>query len=340
MVKRRGLVITSIADDKHPILLKIAEDSLRQNIDTVVIGDTKSPNTFKINGIDFYSIEEQLNLGFGLSKIAPHKHYSRKNIGYLICFERGYEVIQETDDDNIPLDKYWEDYSFENTIAVFKGTGWYNVYSEFTEKMIWPRGFSLSEIQNEKAIKSISERIFTPILQGLADENPDVDAIYRLTYPLPFYFDKLEKKVVLGQGSWCPFNSQNTLWHKNAFPLLYLPSYCSFRMTDIWRSFVAQRICWEYGWGILFHEPTVYQIRNDHNLIRDFEEEISGYLGNEKIISALSTLDLSKNDGDIFRNLRDCYNVLITLGLVGAEETPLIEAWIEDCKMLSVQNIS
>ena len=44
-------------------------------------------------------------------------------------------------------------------------------------------------------------------------------------------------------------------------------------MTDIWRSFVAQRIAWANGWAILFHEPTVWQDRNEHNLMRDFRDE-------------------------------------------------------------------
>ncbi|MBV5271274.1 MAG: DUF288 domain-containing protein, partial [Afipia sp.] len=79
--------------------------------------------------------------------------------------------------------------------------------------------------------------------------NPDVDAIYRLTLPLPQSFRE-EQPVALGRNVWCPFNSQNTTWWKEAAPLLYLPSFCSFRMTDIWRSFVAQRIAWENGWHI------------------------------------------------------------------------------------------
>ena len=54
------------------------------------------------------------------------------------------------------------------------------------------------------------------------------------------------------------------------YPLLYLPAYCSFRMTDIWRSFVAQRIAWENGWRLLFHGPTMEQERNVHDLMKDF----------------------------------------------------------------------
>ena len=78
------------------------------------------------------------------------------------------------------------------------------------------------------------EQVDCPIQQGLADENPDVDAIYRLVLPLPVQFET-GRRIALKRGVWSPFNSQNTAWWPDAFPLLYLPAYCSFRMTDIWR---------------------------------------------------------------------------------------------------------
>lgn len=65
-------------------------------------------------------------------------------------------------------------------------------------------------------------------------------------------------------------------------------------MTDIWRSFVAQRVAWECGWSVLFHGPTVWQERNDHNLMRDFEDEVPGYLNNSAIREALESLSLQK----------------------------------------------
>jgi hypothetical protein len=52
----------------------------------------------------------------------------------------------------------------------------------------------------------------------LADDNPDVDAIYRLLLPIPLRFK--EVKAVALRGAWCPFNSQNTMWWPDVFPLL------------------------------------------------------------------------------------------------------------------------
>jgi hypothetical protein len=101
-------------------------------------------------------------------------------------------------------------------------------------------------------------------------------------------------------------------------------------MTDIWRSFVAQRIAAANGWHILFHEATVWQERNAHNLMRDFADEIPGYLNNRKIGDKLQALDLAAGVAAIPENLRRCYRALVEMGVVGAEELALLDAWLAD----------
>jgi hypothetical protein len=211
--------------------------------------------------------------------------------------------------------------------------GWVNVYKYFSDTFIWPRGLPLEELHTPAAPLSDFElkELDCPIQQGLADENPDVDAVYRLTYPLPLNFNK-GISLGLGNNAWSPFNSQNTYWYKDAFPLLYLPAYCSFRMTDIWRSYVAQRIAWANGWSILFHEATVWQERNAHNLLKDFEDEIPGYLNNSKICAELAKLPVKGGKENMLDDLVLCYEMLTSQGFVGKEEMPLVKAWCEDIK--------
>jgi hypothetical protein len=153
--------------------------------------------------------------------------------------------------------------------------------------------------------------------------------MYRLVGDLPVKFD-IKGSVILTNGAICPFNSQNTIWFKEAFPLLYLPSYCSFRMTDIWRSFVAQRIAWTCNWGISFHSATVKQERNGHNLLRDFEDEVVGYVNNKEIMNELNSLDLKNGKENIFKNMKICYEKLIHMGLVGSSEISLLNNWKKD----------
>lgn len=335
MTAKKTLIITSIADDKHPILKQFAKECKEQKFDYIVIGDTKSPADFKLEGCDYWSVDRQLTLPFDLAKITPTRHYSRKNLGYLLAIKNGSTELVETDDDNIPRAEFWTEKTREVKSHVFENAGWVNVYHYFTKNMIWPRGFPLEELQNKQielsTLKNTS--INCPIQQGLADENPDVDAVYRLTYPLPMNFE-IKNKLALGKNAWSPFNSQNTYWFKEAFPLMYLPSFCSFRMTDIWRSYVAQRIAWECGWSILYHEPTVWQERNAHNLMKDFEDEIPGYSNNFNICKELQALTLKSGQENICDNLITCYQKLIDINVIGKEEMGLLKAWISDISKL------
>jgi hypothetical protein len=329
----KSLIITSIANDQHPILNQLAKECRDKNVPFIVIGDTKSPAKFKLEGCDFWSVERQLMLPFELAKASPTHHYSRKNLGYLIAIKNGASELAETDDDNIPRKDFWEPKSRDVKSYRFHEAGWVNVYHYFTKKMIWPRGYPLEVLQKKQIELSglKEESICCPIQQGLADVNPDVDAVYRLTYPLPINFE-IKTRLALGKNSWSPFNSQNTYWFKEAFPLMYLPSYCSVRMTDIWRSYVAQRIAWECEWSVLYHEPTVWQERNEHNLMKDFEDEISGYTNNLNICKQLQDLSLKKGQGNIFDNLITCYQKLIEINVIHKEEINLLRAWIMDIK--------
>jgi hypothetical protein len=105
-------------------------------------------------------------------------------------------------------------------------------------------------------------------------------------------------------------------------------------MTDIWRSFVAQRIGHEYGWHVLFHNPTVYQARNEHSLLRDFADEVPGYLNNGKIAEALQSLSLPPDKTAIGECLRRCYEAMIRLGVVADRELAILDAWLADLAAL------
>ncbi len=335
MKDKTALIVTSIAPPNE-VLRSLAQGCLERDIDFIVIGDVASPPDFKLEGCRFYGLAEQRELGLSFAHKCPTKHYARKNIGYLLAIGTGVSVIIETDDDNHPHPEFWEERSRSQAVKTVSNAGWVNVYRYFTEANIWPRGLPLDRILTDiPAFESLKqEDVDCPIQQGLADENPDVDAIYRLALPLPQSFRK-DRRVVLGAGTWSPFNSQNTTWWREAFPLLYLPAYCSFRMTDIWRSFIAQRIAWANDWGILYHEPTVWQERNEHNLMRDFRDEVPGYLNNSAICEALDKLSLPSGVDKLGDNLLSCYEELIRMELVGRQELELVEAWTSDLEETS-----
>jgi hypothetical protein len=298
----------------------------------VVIGDKKGPSRFELPAADFFSLESQSKLPYKLAKLLPTGHYSRKNLGYLIAFSRDAGCIYETDDDNAPLAQ-WVPRLERAQVQPVQPRPWLNVYRLFKDELIWPRGFPLDRVRDPETYhhdaRSALVDVIAPIQQGLANDAPDVDAIWRLILDHPVDFDA-GPSAWLPPGTCCPFNSQSTWWWPDAYPLMYLPSFCSFRMTDIWRSFIAQRCVWELGCGLVFHGAEVYQLRNTHNLLRDFKDEVSGYLTNQEIVTRLNECRLLAGRENVGENLRRCYQTLIDARILPSEEMALVDAWLND----------
>jgi len=311
----------------------------RHDIDFIIIGDRKSPPDFSLEGCTFLNLAGQFETGTPLAAMIPENHYARKNLGYLLAMARGAEVIIETDDDNLPADGFWQERDATARAHLLENAGWVNPLRHFSTAPVWPRGFPLEFVREPEPDFTAAPlaRHYCPIQQGLADGDPDLDAVYRLTQPLPPAFSAAAP-LALGKNSWSPFNSQNTTWFKEAFPLLYLPSHCSFRMCDIWRSFVAQRICWANDWHILFHGATVFQQRNPHDLLHDFADEITGYLHNATICRELAELSVRPGHEEIAGAMTACYETFIRRGLIATDELNLLREWLHAAKDFTLRH--
>jgi hypothetical protein len=301
----------------------------------LVMGDRKGPERFDLPGAEFWSLDRQQRLPFVLARRLPAGHYARKNLGYLLAIARGAGCIYETDDDNRPAD--WVPRRLLTEAQTVAPRPWMNVYRVFSDQHIWPRGFPL-ECVSDPATSAHDPAtplrlVHAPIQQGLADLAPDVDAVWRLLLDRELYFRR-GPSLCLPAGTWCPFNSQTTWWWPAAYPLLYLPSHASFRMTDIWRSFVAQRCLWEMGHGVVFHGPEAVQERNPHNLLRDFKDEVSGYLHNQEIARRLDALILTPGADATRDNLVRCYQGLVRGRFLPREELSLVRGWVKDLERI------
>ncbi len=333
MPKNKSIVITSINYPTEGVK-KIAK--LCPDWNLIVVGDTKTPANWQWEGVQFLSVKVQMQLNSAFAKECPFNHYARKNIGYLKAIQSGAQVIAETDDDNIPYDSFLVRVDRHIKGQLVQKSGWENVYTHFIDTKIWPRGFPLEYINDSLKNKSFLGETFIsdcPIQQYLADGDPDVDAIYRLTTQENINFKP--NTIILANGTFCPFNSQNTLWWSETYPLLYLPSFVSFRMTDIWRSFIAQICLYKLGKSIAFGEATVFQERNVHSLIRDFRDEVPGYLNNVKIVEILSELPLSDSPDRVGENLRICYEKLVEAEIISKQELNLVDLWLKDIASFS-----
>jgi hypothetical protein len=301
----------------------------------IVVGDSAGPAAYPLPGARLLTLADQLVLPYRLAERLPVKHYARKNLGYLTAIAAGASMIYETDDDNAPQ-AHWAPRTMQVDVRQLAGPRWLNVYRAFTDQLIWPRGLPLDRIGSSDPDQPESDALTVcqaPVQQGLVDGSPDVDAVWRLVLDRPFRFER-RASVAVPPGTWCPFNTQSTWWWPSAYPLLYLPSYCSFRMTDIWRGLVAQRCLWAMGSSMVFHAAEVDQQRNEHNLMRDFEHEVPGYLNNDAIAATLESLDLRSGSEYVAQNLRTCYEALVAANFLPAKELELLDAWLDDLSVL------
>jgi hypothetical protein len=319
------IVMTSIS----PPTTAVREFARNSNYRLVVIGDIKTPADWNCEGVEYIDVQNQSKLSYQIIKHLPYNHYCRKMIGYLLSIEQKATAIIDTDDDNIPKAE-WAFPNFEGEYeSLANDLGFINIYQLFTDQKIWPRGLPLHLITTDfKLQQKISElECKVGVWQGLADEDPDVDAIYRLTNDYICCF-KNRKPIVLGTGTITPFNSQNTIIRKELFPLLYLPAHVTFRFTDILRGLVAQPIMWLSGYQLGFTEATVVQKRNPHDYMKDFQSEVPMYLYCEKITETVAKVISSTNG--VSCNLYEAYRSLLKAGIVTPPEMATLSAWLSD----------
>lgn len=324
----KWIVVTTI-NYPTPALKKLAQ---LPDWRLVVVADKKTPTDWHLGNCDFLSVEVQQQLPYKIIPLLPWNHYSRKNIGYLYAIEHGATIIYETDDDNLLIDDtityYPEyitllDYASVNTII--------NPYAFFGQATVWPRGYPLQKITTPQNYSTIMHPVSIPIQQGLANLDPDVDAIFRLTHKEDIIFENNDP-LCLASYTMSPFNTQNTIFYYQAFWGLLLPITTSFRVCDIWRGYWVQRLLWDLNASLCFFRPTVCQYRNEHNLLSDFKDELDLYLRAESLITLLCGWHSVQSQFE--DRITEIIDLMIAYNFFKTPERGLMQAWLEDLRTL------
>lgn len=297
----------------------------------VVVADKKTPKDWNVPGITFIDVPQQETLAYRISKYIPWNHYARKNIGYLYAIAHGARVIYETDDDNFLIDEKLTILpEYHDQMNEIGNTRVVNPYAYFGQPTVWPRGYPLKSIYLEQPEIEQANHIFTPIQQGLVDLDPDVDAIFRLTRPEPVHFKLKIGSLALKRGSMAPFNSQNTVFHYSSFWALLIPASVSLRVADIWRGYWAQRLLWDLGGQLCFTQSNAYQERNEHDLLKDFIEELDLYLKVDPLIDFLNKW--KSNSLTFEERMIELFEQLVEKNFIKTNDLDLVVAWILDLK--------
>jgi len=317
------IIITTI----HPKSEAISVFEAQPGWHVVTVGDKKSAAIPSSANLTFLSLAAQAKLDFRLARECPFNHYARKNIGYLYAIRSGAEVIFDTDDDNTPNSELILP-TFACDHQALTVSKFVNIFTHFTREFVWPRGFPFDEIQNAR--RSPFRLAKTPaakigVWQGLSDGEPDVDALFRLVLNHNIRFSR-KKAFFLPPGRFCPVNSQNSFWQRRAFPYLYLPATVSFRFTDILRGYVLQRLLWQDGLHVGVAPAAVGHLRNPHDLMKDFADEVPFLLHIKEIVAIIESVKLGV---DPWANLFGIYEKLTAANFVGRDEMELLGLWQE-----------
>ena len=115
----------------------------------------------------------------------------------------------------------------------------------------------------------------------LWDGDPDIDAMARLSLKPTVNYSDITKPYCANKIA--PFNSQNIFLAREVIPYYAVLPYVG-RMDDIWGSYILQHC---FPNGVIYNKASVYQDRNEQDLITNLENEIIGYRNTMKLINDL-----------------------------------------------------
>ena len=116
-----------------------------------------------------------------------------------------------------------------------------NIFKYFTNNAyIWSRGFPLSLLKNEPNYLIQNTDKTPSIINGLVENNPDVDSLFRIicNHQDSIIWEK-NKSILIDNKNLCVFNTQNTFQlNPELFICLLIPCSVLFRYCDILREII------------------------------------------------------------------------------------------------------
>ena len=315
-----------------------------KDLDFVIIGDRKSAagtaefcksieQYYPATYLDIPAQEKYLERFPKLREHLLFDSIQRRNIGILLAYENEADVIISIDDDNFVMNQDFVGLHgvVGQTLEVmeFSSTaGWFNVCSmleadhgvQFYHRG-YPQKVRWTESNHFVAMSRGNRRV--AVNAGLWLDNPDIDALTRMErQPVVRGFKPTSPtRFCLSEGTWSPFNSQNTALTREAIPAYFLSPYIG-RYDDIWASYIIIRIAEHLNDAIVFGEPLVRQERNPHNLWKDLEQERNGMIMTDEFCETLRGIALTG------ATYQECFNELTG---------KLRDSWKEDAKWTESQ---
>lgn len=288
-----------------------------EDVSCIVVGDEKTPAETSafcealskkfgvpIFYLDIPAQERALAAYPELLTLVPHNSGVRKLLGNFIAYRDGCETLIMIDDDNFATDI--DLVGFHGIVNnspeleyVETDTGWFNVYESLVEERsipFFPRGYPWGERKRVPTkIRKQKRALKIAVNSGLVLEDPDVDAITRLFWPIRVLgmAPGWGPNFALAPGTWAPFNNQNTSLSREAIPIHFTPA-AGGRNSDIWTSYIMTRVIEHRGDAVSFGYPLVKQLRNPHDLWKDLDDELLNDRTSDQFVALVRSTPLTE----------------------------------------------
>jgi hypothetical protein len=242
-----------------------------------VAGDKKTPHEeyLKYPNIKYLTPEYQEKAYPELSDLIGWNCIQRRNLAYVEAYKQGAEIIASVDDDNIPLPGWGQNLIIGRDTSATKFIPLkhpvFDPVSVTSYKNLWHRGYPFAWLQGKNDHSTEKSSITADVQADFWNGDPDVDAICRIEHNPVCDFSN-EGCFPFFSTSPSPFNSQNTFFTRKSIKDFFVFPGVG-RMDDIWGSYYCQ----SKGNKVVYSNATVYQARNEHNLMLDFSNEVNGY---------------------------------------------------------------
>lgn len=284
----KKFIITTTINSPTEATLKFCE---KKDWKFIIVGDLKTPHEEylelerKYPNVKYYAPEEQKNEFPKLSETIGWNCIGRRNMGLVKAYKEGAEIIATVDDDNIPYDHWGENLYVGSEIACecFEPEGEvFDPLSVTKTNYLWQRGFPLELLQKRRNVHSIGIIKRKVLVQAdLWDGDPDIDAMARISFKPEVNFEDIKKPYCSNKIA--PFNSQNTFLSREVIPFYAVIPHIG-RMDDIWGGYILQMF---FPASVIYCPASVYQDRNEQDLITNLEHEILGYRNTFSLIKNL-----------------------------------------------------
>jgi hypothetical protein len=207
---------------------------------------------------------------------------------------------------------------------------------------IWPRGLPVDLLkssyyshENPLEMRETALHLHSiGIVQFMVNDDPDVDSLFLFVQPGLVEFPHHRRLPLLVPAStehivFAPYNSHATLHFKSMLWALLVPGTVPARVSDIWRSFITQRLMNDFTdyKHIIFHPPIFAQTENRLTSVESFLSEHRLFTESSSLLLLLQHWTSCKSS--LVERMEDLYIYLFEHNVLDKKDVTLAQAWLQ-----------